>query len=82
MKKSDIVDDVRKKFSLTKKEAKLLVELFFKLIENALASGERVKIRNFGEFLPSIKINGNGKEYIKIKFRASKKFIEELNEIK
>ncbi len=81
MKKSDIIELVRKEFLLTKKEASMMVELFFKLIENSLNIGEKVEIRNFGKFVPKLRTNGEHQN-LKVKFKASKNFLNELNEQK
>ncbi len=79
MKKSELIADVKREFFLTQREASIMVELFFKLIENSLISGEDVEIRNFGKFVSKIKHNGET-SVVKVKFRASKNFLKELNE--
>jgi integration host factor subunit beta len=59
MKKSELIESLRKETELTKKNAEEVVELFFAEISNALARGERVEIRGFCSLLTQ-----NYKSYI------------------
>lgn len=47
MTKSDLIDTLRKETSLSKITAREVVELFFDEMSNALASGDRIEIREF-----------------------------------
>ena len=48
--KSDIVEDLNNEIGLNKREAKELVDLFFKNIKNLLSEGNEVKLSGFGNF--------------------------------
>lgn len=48
--KADIATRLFEEIGLTKREAKEIVELFFKQICEALAKGQQVKISGFGNF--------------------------------
>ena len=48
--KADIADHLFDEIGLTKREAKEIVELFFKYISDALYKGRQVKISGFGNF--------------------------------
>lgn len=50
MNKSELVDQVAARTSLTKKEAGLAVDAIFEAIESALSAGEKVQIVGFGSF--------------------------------
>ena len=50
MTKSDLINEIKNQAEISKKEAEMVVETFFKSIENALAMGDRVEIRGFGSF--------------------------------
>jgi integration host factor subunit alpha len=48
--KADMAARLYDRIGLTKKEAKMLVELFFEEIRCALENGEQVKLSGFGNF--------------------------------
>jgi integration host factor subunit alpha len=48
--KADIADHLFDEIGLTKREAKEIVELFFKYISDSLYKGQQVKISGFGNF--------------------------------
>ncbi len=48
--KADIAEHLFTQIGLTKREAKEIVELFFKQICTALANGQQVKLSGFGNF--------------------------------
>ena len=50
MTKADIVEKLRVKSGLSRKESEELVELFFDLVKDTLASGENLKVSGFGNF--------------------------------
>jgi integration host factor subunit alpha len=50
MTKADIVEKVRGKSGLSRKESDDLVESFFDLIKDTLVAGENLKISGFGNF--------------------------------
>jgi integration host factor subunit beta len=50
MTKSELIDAIKNQVELSKKEAEIVVETFFKSIEEALTTGDRVEIRGFGSF--------------------------------
>ena len=50
MTKADLVDEVAKLSSLTKKETELIVNTIFDSITGALARTEKVELRGFGSF--------------------------------
>ncbi|MCS7150960.1 MAG: HU family DNA-binding protein [Endomicrobia bacterium] len=89
MNKNDIINNVAK-FTLRKNDAKKFVETVFDTIKDALISGEKVTIQNFGVFIP--KFHKSKKMYEpkknkyllieprkRIKFIPSKKFLQLLN---
>ena len=49
--KAKLEKQLRASIGLTNKEAKEIVELFFKSIEGALAKAEEVKLSGFGNFI-------------------------------
>ena len=51
MTKSQLIDELYKRADLTKPQITLVVETVFDSIKNSLAQGERVDIRNFGNFI-------------------------------
>lgn len=51
MTKADIVEALYQKVGFSKKEAADLVELVFDTIKNTLASGDKIKISGFGNFV-------------------------------
>ena len=51
MTKADIVEALYEKVGFSKKEAADLVELVFDSLKNTLASGQKVKISGFGNFV-------------------------------
>jgi integration host factor subunit beta len=50
MTKSDLINAIREKVQVNRKDAEKIVETFFKSIEASLLTGERVEIRGFGSF--------------------------------
>ena len=52
MTKSQLIDGIHKKRNsdFTKPEVRIVVDNIFDLIKDSLAQGERVEIRNFGNF--------------------------------
>ena len=52
MTKSQLIDGIHKKRNsdFTKPEVRIVVDNIFDLIKDSLAKGERVEIRNFGNF--------------------------------
>ena len=50
MNRSDLINELRNRTSLTRKDAEKFVETFFGSISDTLAINERVEIRGFGSF--------------------------------
>ena len=50
MTKSNIIDELAKRTGLKKKVAESVVDALFDIIEESLASGEKVQISGFGTF--------------------------------
>ena len=51
MNKSDVVEKVAKRLPhITKRDTKLIVDITFKSMANALIKGEKIEIRGFGTF--------------------------------
>ncbi len=50
MTKSDLIDAVARKASLTQDKASVLVNAIFDSVVDALKKGERTELRNFGNF--------------------------------
>ena len=50
MNRSDLINAVKEKSGITRKEAEKVVDTFFDAITETLAKGERVEIRGFGSF--------------------------------
>ena len=50
MTKSDIIDELAKRTGFKKKVAESVVDALFDIIEESLASGEKVQISGFGTF--------------------------------
>jgi DNA-binding protein HU-1 len=50
MTKSNIIDELAKRTGIKKKDAELAVDTVFDIIEESLASGEKVQISGFGTF--------------------------------
>ena len=50
MNKSDLINVVRERAGLSRKEAEQAVLTFFNEISSSLANGDRVEIRGFGSF--------------------------------
>lgn len=89
MNKNDIINNIAK-FTLRKSDAKKFVELVFETIKNALISGEKVTIQNFGTFI--VKFHKSKKmfdpkknKYVfieprkRVRFVPSNKFLQVLN---
>lgn len=86
MKKNDLVNYIAK-YTLTKKEAKKIVDLVFEFIKHTLLSGEKVSIHNFGTFIlkfhKSKKMyDPKRKRYIPIEPRKKIKFVPSKNLLK
>ncbi len=89
MNKNDLIK-ILTQYTLTKNDAKKFVNIIFDSIRDALLSGEKVVIQNFGSFIPKFHkskrmYNPKQKKYVvltprkKIKFTLSKKFFAALN---
>ncbi len=50
MTKADLIDEVAKISTLTKKETELIVNTIFDSITDALAKSEKIELRGFGSF--------------------------------
>ena len=50
MTKADLIDEVSKVSSLTKKETETIVNTIFDNITDALSKGDKVELRGFGSF--------------------------------
>lgn len=50
MTKADLIDEVAKVSSLTKKESETIVNTVFENITEALVKGDKVELRGFGSF--------------------------------
>ncbi len=50
MNKLELIDALKKETGITKNEAKLVVNLFFNEMSNAMANGDRVEIRGLCSF--------------------------------
>ena len=50
MNRSDLIDTLKDKVALSRKEAGKVVDTFFDALKETLAKGERVEIRGFGSF--------------------------------
>jgi integration host factor subunit beta len=50
MTKADLIDEISKISSLTKKETETIVNTIFDNITEALAKGDKVELRGFGSF--------------------------------
>ncbi len=50
MNKSDLVNSLKNKTALTKKDAEKVVMAFFDTLAETMAKGDRVEIRGFGTF--------------------------------
>ena len=50
MNRSNLMDALKDRADLSRKEAEQIVTLFFQVIEDTLCTGERVEIRGFGSF--------------------------------
>jgi len=50
MNRSDLINELRNRTSLTRKDAEKFVETFFGSISDTLSKNERVEIRGFGSF--------------------------------
>lgn len=48
--KADMADHLSDTINISRQDAKILVELFFEQISNALIAGQEVKISGFGNF--------------------------------
>ena len=51
MTKADIIESVYEKIGFPKKEAAEAVELVFETMKSTLASGEKIKVSGFGNFV-------------------------------
>jgi integration host factor subunit beta len=50
MNKSDLINELKEKASLNRKDAERVVETFFDTITETIAAGRRIEIRGFGSF--------------------------------
>ncbi|MFZ7128319.1 MAG: HU family DNA-binding protein [Desulfobacterales bacterium] len=50
MNRSDLMDALKERADLSRKEAEQIVTIFFQAIEDSLCNGGRVEIRGFGSF--------------------------------
>ncbi|MBN2372738.1 integration host factor subunit beta [bacterium] len=50
MTKADLILEIAKQTSLTKKESETVIKTVFESINNALSSGDKVELRGFGSF--------------------------------
>ena len=50
MTKSDLIETIAQQAGLTKDKASVVVNSIFNLMVDAMANGERIEIRNFGNF--------------------------------
>ncbi|MCF8052244.1 MAG: integration host factor subunit beta [Desulfobacterales bacterium] len=50
MNRSDLINALKEKANLSRKDSEKIVDTFFQTITDTLASGERVEIRGFGSF--------------------------------
>ncbi len=50
MTKADLIDEISKISSLTKKETETIVNTIFDNITDALSKGDKVELRGFGSF--------------------------------
>ncbi len=50
MNRSELVERLKERAELSKKEAEVIINTFFDSISEVLAEGERVEIRGFGSF--------------------------------
>jgi integration host factor subunit beta len=50
MNRSDLINALKDKMALSRKDAEKVVDIFFNALKGTLAKGERVEIRGFGSF--------------------------------
>ena len=50
MNRSDLIDALKDKVSLSRKDAGKVVDTFFDALKETLANGDRIEIRGFGSF--------------------------------
>ena len=88
--KIDLVQVVSDEGHLSKKDARVAVDLVFDLIEQSLLKGQEVNVTNFGVFTPKTRQARDGthpkkhtriviKEKRSVSFRLSKQLKEKLN---
>ena len=88
--RKDLVQVVADEAHLSKKEARLAIDLVFGLIEQSLLEGQEVNVTNFGVFTPKTRQQRDGthpkkhtritiKEKRSVSFRLSKQLKEKLN---
>lgn len=88
--KRDLVQVVSDDGHLSKKDARVAVDLVFDLIEQSLLKGQEVNVTNFGVFTPKTRQSRDGthpkkhtritiKEKRSVSFRLSKQLKEKLN---
>jgi integration host factor subunit beta len=53
--KADIVDSLYEKTGLSRKEIRIIVELFIDEIKNALVRGRAIELRGFGTFVVKVR---------------------------
>jgi integration host factor subunit beta len=50
MNRSDLIDALKDKVALSRKDASKVVDTFFDALKETLANGDRIEIRGFGSF--------------------------------
>lgn len=89
--KADLIETVYNRLGFSKREAEVVVDIFFSSIKGALSSGQNVKLSGFGNFMVNEKKPRRGRnpqtgEQITIEarrvlsFKTSQVFKKELNE--
>jgi integration host factor subunit alpha len=61
MTKKDLIENVRFRSNLQRKEAEEIVESFLDIIKETLASGEEIKVSGFGKFIVNQKRDRKGR---------------------
>ena len=73
--RKDLVEIVSEKAHLSKKDARIAIDIVFENIEQALLKGEEVNITNFGVFTPKKRQQRDGTDPKRISVLPSKKQI-------
>ncbi len=50
MTKAQLIDEVARVADLSRKQAELIIDVFFQSVVNALERGEKIELRGFGSF--------------------------------